>query len=103
MELYQARRAKLGADPLRDDADPEVLWAKLQTNKRSIGFLLMDQSYFCGPGNIYRAEILLKAGVHPNSLGTELSRQQFDNVWFHTVALLRRGYETGSILTVDPE
>ena len=52
IELYEARRAKLGADPLRDDADPEVLWAKLQTNKRSIGFLLMDQAFFCGPGNV---------------------------------------------------
>jgi hypothetical protein len=30
-----------------------------------------------------------------------LTRAQFDSVWAHSVALLRRGYECGSILTVD--
>lgn len=63
----------------------------------------MDQSFFTGPGNIYRAEILFKAGVHPDVPGNQLEKAQFDTVWFHTVELLRRGYETGSILTVDPE
>ena len=63
----------------------------------------MDQSFFSGPGNIYRAEILLKAGVHPEILGKQLDRSSFDKVWHHTVDLLRRGYATGSILTVDPE
>ena len=63
----------------------------------------MDQSYFTGPGNIYRAEILFKAGVHPDTPGCELTRYQFDTIWQHTVELLRRGFETGSILTVDPE
>ena len=70
---------------------------------------------------IYRAEILLKAGVHPNTRANTLTRAQFDavrwpahpaespcdaltcQVWFHTVSLLRRGYESGSILTVDPD
>ena len=51
-ELYQNKRLKLGQDPLRDDADPEVLWDKVSKSKKSIGLLLMDQSYFCGPGNV---------------------------------------------------
>merc|ERR1719491_2645711 len=63
----------------------------------------MDQSYFTGPGNIYRAEILFKAGLHPNRNGNTLSRTEFDTVWYHTVDLLRRGYQTGSILTADSE
>ena len=50
-----------------------------------------------------RAEILLKAGVHPSIPGKELSRGAFDRVWHHTVDLLQRGFETGSILTVDAE
>jgi hypothetical protein len=63
----------------------------------------MDQSYFAGPGNIYRAEILFKAGIHPDKSGMDLERDEFDEIWSHTVALLNRGYKTGSILTVDPE
>lgn len=53
--------AKLGPDPLREDADRERLWAVMQKSKKSIGQLLMDQSAVAGIGNIYRAEILFKA------------------------------------------
>jgi formamidopyrimidine-DNA glycosylase len=101
--LYNEKRSKLGEDPLRNDADPESLWTRVQKSKKSIGALIMDQSYFTGPGNIYRAEILFKAGVHPNKPGKDLEKTEFDIIWYHTVALLKRGYETGSILTVDPE
>merc|ERR1711865_888564 len=103
MDLYTAKRSKLGEDPLRDDAQPEMLWTRVQKSKKSIGALIMDQSYFTGPGNIYRAEILFKAGLHPNRLGNTLSRTEFETVWYHTVDLLRRGDHTGSIITVDPD
>jgi len=103
MELYTSKRSKLGEDPLRTDANPESLWNRVSKSKKSIGALIMDQSYFTGPGNIYRAEILFKAGLHPNRSGNTLSRTEFDTVWYHTVDLLRRGYQTGSILTVDSD
>lgn len=103
MELYTGKRSKLGQDPLRDDADVELLWTRVKKSKKSIGALIMDQSFFTGPGNIYRAEILFKSGIHPDTPGLALERQEFDLIWKHTVALLQRGYQTGSILTVDPE
>jgi len=103
IDLYHKKRLKLGEDPLRQDADPERLWKKVSKSSKSIGALIMDQSYFTGPGNIYRAEICFKAGIHPNRLGKTLIRQEFDSVWYHTKDLLERGYTTGSILTVDPE
>lgn len=102
MTLYESKREALGQDPLRVDAHPEALWTRVASSGRSIGALIMDQSFFTGPGNIYRAEILFKAGVHPTTPGSHLNRAQFDRIWHHTVALLRRGFETGSILTVDP-
>ena len=103
IELYNEKRSKLGEDPLREDADPERLWSRVEKSSKSIGALIMDQSYFTGPGNIYRAEICFKAGIHPNRLGKTMLRQEFDTVWYHTKDLLERGYSTGSILTVDPE
>jgi formamidopyrimidine-DNA glycosylase len=103
IDLYTSKRSKLGEDPLRDDANPEKLWQRVRNSNKSIGALIMDQSFFTGPGNIYRAEILFKASVHPDIPGKALEKSEFDLVWHHTVALLRRGYETGSILTVDPE
>ena len=62
-EFYQQCAAKLGPDPLREDADPELLWAKVTKSKKSVGLFLMDQSAVAGVGNIYRAEILFKVGT----------------------------------------
>lgn len=47
------------------------------------------------------AEILFLAGVYPTTLGTAIDRATFNRIWNVTVKLLRRGYDTGSILTVD--
>ena len=64
--MSQTQKLKsLGQDPLRADASPEALWERVRRSKKSIGQLLMDQSCFAGVGNIYRCEILFKAGVHP--------------------------------------
>lgn len=101
--LYLEKIRKLGADPLRLDADAEEAWAKIQGSKKSIGYLLMDQSVIAGVGNIYRAEILFKSGVHPEQPGNSLTRAQFDKIWHHSCDLLERGFRTGSIITVDPE
>jgi len=102
-ELFAEKKRVLGQDPLREDADPEILWKKIQKSNKIIGRLLMDQSFFAGVGNIFRAEILFKAGVHPNIPASMISRESFDRIWFHTVELLQRGFQTGSILTVDKE
>ncbi|KAA8495173.1 Endonuclease 8 1 [Porphyridium purpureum] len=102
LEYYWSKVRKLGPDPLREDADVDTVWRKVSESKKSIGLLLMDQSVVAGIGNIYRAEILFKAGVHPDRPGRELSRDEFDRVWAHSVLLLQRGFMSGSILTVDP-
>ena len=100
---YFAKKEKLGQDPLREDACPDALWAKFSKSRKSVGLALMDQSMFAGVGNIYRAEILYKAGVHPDERCADVARETFDKVWFHTVDLMQRGFVNGSILTVDPE
>jgi hypothetical protein len=99
--LYTSKKLTLGEDPLRPDANPDQLYNKVIKSKKSIGQLIMDQSYFAGPGNIYRAEILFLAGVYPTTLGINLDKVTFDKIWNVSVQLLRRGYDTGSILTVD--
>ena len=58
--FYEKMSAKLGPDPLREDADGELLWTKMQTSKKPVGLILMDQAAVAGVGNIFRAEILFK-------------------------------------------
>lgn len=62
-----------GPDPLRADADPEWVWARVRRSRRSIGSLLMDQKLFAGVGNIYRAEPLFRLGISPFLPGCELT------------------------------
>ena len=105
MELYEEKEAELGPDPLRPDADPERFFAKMDTARggaKPVGLALMDQSWIAGVGNIYRAEILFRAGVHPEEPCSALSRDARTRIWNESVVCLQRGFETGSILTVDP-
>lgn len=101
LSLYMEKLEKLGEDPVRDDANADQAWEKIQHSKKSIGFLLMDQSVIAGVGNIYRAEILYKAGIHPEQPGNTLTKDMFDAIWYHSKDLLERGVQTGSIVTVD--
>jgi len=102
LDLYESKYKLLGPDPLREDADKERLWLKMQSTSKAIGQVLMDQSFVAGIGNIYRAEILFKSSVHPEQPARTISRATFETLWMHSVLLLQRGFTTGSILTVDP-
>ena len=41
--------------------------------------------------------------MHPEQPGESVGRDAFERLWRHSVLLLQRGFQTGSILTVDPE
>ena len=93
--------ARLGQDPLRNDADPELAWDRIGRSRAAIGTLLLNQSIIAGIGNVYRAEILFLLGIHPERAGNELSREQFDELWELTVRLLGIGLKYNRIITVD--
>ena len=99
--FYKTRIQTLGEDPLRVDANKEALWSKVQASKKNIGQILMDQTMIAGVGNIYRAEILFKAGVHPDVLGKDLPYADFLQVWAQSVYLLQKGFREGRIVTVE--
>ncbi|GAA0242528.1 Fpg/Nei family DNA glycosylase [Saccharothrix mutabilis subsp. mutabilis] len=99
----KALRARLGPDPLRRDADPERAFAKITKSRQPIGALLMDQSVLAGVGNVYRAEVLFRHGVHPLTPGHEIDRALWDDLWSDLVVLMRAGVKVGRIDTVRPE
>lgn len=92
-----------GEDPLDSDASPDALWARVHRSKRTIGSLMMDQSYFAGVGNIYRAEPLFRQRISPFTPGRALDRAEFDALWEDLVELMRYGFEHGRIDTVRDE
>ena len=93
-------RARLGPDPIRDDADPEQAWARIAKRRSTIGEALMDQKVMAGVGNVYRAESLFVHGIHPSRPANEVSRWEFDALWSTIVRMLRQGVEDARIITV---
>ena len=91
--------ARLGPDPLRDDADPARFVAYVARSKTPIGAILLDQQRICGVGNVYRAEILHLLGLHPDTPGAALPAETVQRMWALTVGLLRRGVEERRIVT----
>ncbi len=95
--------ARLGPDPLRRDADPELAWLRLSRSKRLVGELLMDQKVLAGIGNVYRAEVLYRAGMSPFRPGTAVPREAFDAMWLDLRDLLRAGVRQRRIITTERE
>ncbi|WP_019548257.1 Fpg/Nei family DNA glycosylase [Streptomyces sulphureus] len=102
-EETEAVRARLGPDPLRDDAAPEVAWRRISRSRTTVAALLMEQSTVAGVGNVYRAEVLFRHGIDPYLPGRALTREEFDAVWADLAALMRDGVRSGRIDTVRPE
>ena len=98
-----ALHARLGPDPLRADADPEIAWRRISRSRTSVGVLLMDQSVVAGVGNIYRAEALFRQGVDPSRPGRDLTHEQWKAIWADLVLLMADGVRVGRIDTVRPE
>ncbi|KAA0917133.1 Fpg/Nei family DNA glycosylase [Dietzia sp. ANT_WB102] len=95
-------RARLGPDPLGTDSDPERAWARIRRSARPIGALLMDQKVLAGVGNVYRAEVLFRAGLDPFRPGDRVREGEFLAIWNDLVALMAVGVETGAIHTIRP-
>jgi len=101
----QAVIDKLGPDPLVDDvaAGEETFVATVRKKPTPIALLLMDQSVISGIGNVYRAEMLFRARQNPFTPGREVREEVLRALWRDWVHLLRIGYDTGVMYTMDDE
>ena len=95
-----ALRARLGADPLRDDADPDIAYLRIRASTRPIFALLLDQTIVAGCGLIYANEVLFRAGLAPTVPGRGISAPCWDEMWEDLRALMKEGVARGRIDTV---
>lgn len=95
---------RLGPDPLNPDPKGKELQRfldRVQRAKTPIGLLLMNQDVISGIGNVYRAEILFRAGISPHRPGNSLSTEAVSEIWRDSVDLLKVGVKTGFMITRD--
>jgi endonuclease-8 len=92
--------ARLGPDPLREDATPDAAWDTIRRSLRPLLALLMDQSIVAGVGLIYATEALFRAGLRPTIPGHRLRPRQWAELWADLQRLMRAGMAEGRIDTV---
>ncbi|MBM4422567.1 MAG: bifunctional DNA-formamidopyrimidine glycosylase/DNA-(apurinic or apyrimidinic site) lyase [Chloroflexi bacterium] len=84
--VYLARRAddvtgSLGPEPLDDSFTAQSLAYILQSRRRALKPLLLDQTVIAGVGNIYADESLHRARLHPLRLSHTLAAAEARALW----------------------
>ncbi|MDO4241191.1 MAG: DNA-formamidopyrimidine glycosylase family protein [Microbacteriaceae bacterium] len=94
---------RLGPDPANNAAESEAVRFIERAHKKAtpIGLVLMDQSVIAGIGNVYRAEMLFRAGINPHTPAKSLPREVLRELWDDWVKLLDIGIRVGQMITVD--
>ena len=69
--------AGLGPEPLDAAFDGDHLWRRSRGRSASVKTLVMDQAIVVGVGNIYAAEALFAAGIHPRRKAGAVSRERY--------------------------
>lgn len=93
--------SRLGPDLLGDAPDVDCIVERLESERfrrRQFAGLLLDQGFVAGLGNYLRAEILTRAGLHPQLTPACCSRQQLRRLARLIIELTRRAYRTRGIV-----
>ncbi|GGC85227.1 formamidopyrimidine-DNA glycosylase [Tersicoccus solisilvae] len=99
-----ALREAAGPDPLRADGghDDAAEFARLLRRRGvACGQLLMDQAVVSGIGNVYRAELLFRAGIDPYRPGRKIAEREATDLWADAVFLMHDGVRLGRIVTTQ--
>ena len=75
--------------------DPEPAFTQIVASEQPIGGLLLDQRVIAGAGNVFRAEVLHRCGVHPQRPGSSLTSEDLRCLWTTLTHLMERATEEG--------
>lgn len=94
---------RLGPDPANANtgAERQRFIDRAHAKRTPIGLVLMDQSVVAGIGNIYRAEMLFRAGLDPHAPANRLGERVLGELWDDWAHLLGIGITVGQMITID--
>jgi formamidopyrimidine-DNA glycosylase len=93
--------AELGPEPLSGNFDGDHLWRRARGRKAPVKTFIMDQEVVVGVGNIYAAEALFRAGIHPLRAAGRVSRDRFAALALAIKAILAHAIERGGTTLRD--
>lgn len=71
---------KQGIEPIDDKLSKEYLFDKFKKSNLPMKELLLDQTIISGLGNIYADEVLFRAGIDPNRLGSSITLKECEKI-----------------------
>ncbi len=102
-ELNEAKEIKkLAPEPLGDDFSLDYLRSTMQTSKRSLKEVLLDQTKVCGLGNIYAAEAMFLSKANPRIAACKLSKPKTAALLQNIRLVLSEAVALGSTMPVVP-
>ncbi|MDX1983107.1 MAG: bifunctional DNA-formamidopyrimidine glycosylase/DNA-(apurinic or apyrimidinic site) lyase [Bryobacteraceae bacterium] len=107
MRLYRsaeldAALGKLGVEPLSAEFSPAFFHTAASRSRLPAKLFLMDQRYVAGLGNIYAAEALFRAGIHPGRIISGLRRPKLLALHHAIVEVLRQAVESAVLAYSKP-
>lgn len=92
---------KLGPEPFEDNFSVKYFSQKLNSSRRQIKTLLLDQAIVAGIGNIYADEALFKSGILPYTVAAELKPQQIKKLYQAIIEVLQTSIDKGGTTFSD--
>jgi formamidopyrimidine-DNA glycosylase len=77
------------------DLTQEIFKEILQSSKKPVKLVLMDQEKIAGVGNIYANEALFMAGIHPKTPANKISEEETELLYHKLLKSLKDGIKWG--------
>jgi formamidopyrimidine-DNA glycosylase len=94
--------ANVGVEPLSKRCTPELLREVASGSRLPVKLFLMDQSKIAGLGNIYAAESLFRARIHPARIAGKLPARRFVRLHEAIVRVLTDAIQSACIAYMRP-
>ena len=91
----------MGQEPLEDGFNADYLAQKLWNKKAAIKSAIMDSRIVVGVGNIYAAESLFRAKIHPSRISGNLSNKEIENLVIAIKEVLLKAINAGGTSLKD--
>jgi len=98
---WRERSARFGPEPLSPDFTASDLHEGLSSSRAPIRSWLLDQRRVAGVGNIYAAEALFLAGIHPYRRADGVAPEEAESLHHALRAVLRRAIDAGGTTIRD--
>lgn len=93
--------AHLGPEPLTDTFDGDTLVKRAKARTLPVKSFIMDSKIVVGVGNIYAAEALFRAGIHPEQPAGTVSAEKFVELAAAIKSILKHAIKKGGTTLKD--